>query len=116
MKISIKYVVSFLIFFFALPSFAAWEGGEKAISSLKFGEAGVLIKFLPRPAGCEEDVYSMHAILKTDNPYYKEMVGALLSAYSANLPVVDIWYTDNGRCDEDNYEYLELYQFRLKDK
>ncbi len=111
-----KYILMASIVFFSNTLLAAWEGNDRTISSLKFGEGGLSVRFSPRPAGCQEDVYRMHAHLKPNHAYYKEMVSSLLAAYTASMPVSSIWYADGGKCEQNTYSTLELYQIEFKEK
>lgn len=92
------------------------ESGTKKISSLNFDMGGLRVRFDPAPAACNGgDQYRMHAHLTPTDPNYKELVSALLAAYTAGLEVSDIWFDfSSSSCNGSNSLNLKSFEFVQK--
>ena len=90
-----KILLSALTLLLSFSVFSGGEGGDKKVSSIRFNEGYLKIKFNPAPAACQGgDDYRMHAYIDQAAENKKEMVSALLSAYVADLTISFIWYED----------------------
>ncbi|MDM3871225.1 hypothetical protein QSV34_07635 [Porticoccus sp. W117] len=92
---------------------ATYEGGERTVSSIRFSEDYIKIRFSPAPQGCEgNDDYRMHVHIDQNAENKDELISALLAAYAAKLKVAHIWYEEGGSCGPGST--LKLTAFELK--
>lgn len=98
------------------PALAATaESGSRSISSLRFSDDGLYVKFNPAPASCGGgNQYRMHARVPSDAKNYKELTAALIAAYSGGIALDWIWVKNEGVCSST--QILELYMIEYQAK
>ncbi|WP_316674838.1 hypothetical protein [uncultured Tolumonas sp.] len=113
----LKYLVGLAILLaITCRSFAdTAEMGSWSVSSLRFAPEGLYVQFNPAPASCGGgNQYRMHARVPNTATNYKELISALLTAYTTGQSLNFIFVKNEGVCSSTSI--LELYMVEFTPK
>jgi len=111
------FVVGFLSVFTTLLAHAGvHQLGTFKVESIRFADHGTYVRFNPAPNGCEGgESYRMHAVIPNDNVNADKITSALLAAYTADMRVQYLWFSNEGKkCSETHILNLEMIEFKYK--
>ena len=110
-----KVLLSALTLFLSFSVYSGYEGGDRTVSSIRFAEGYLKIRFSPAPAAClGGDDYRMHAYIDQTSENKEEMISALLAAYAADMIISVIWFDDGVTCAADSSLKLKAFEFKNK--
>lgn len=75
-----------------LFSEAKYQSVKSKVTSYRIGEGGFWFSLSNKPNDVTNGYHRMHCFINRNNDDYKELVSAILLAYSTEKPIKTLWY------------------------
>ena len=116
-KVVVFLVLTIFIMLLSADAFAQGnQSGPLKVQSLRFADKNFLVRFNPALSACGGgDFYRMHAMVPHEQENSKELMAALLTAYSSGLSLQWVWFSNEGEpCSQSHVLNLDAIEFSYK--